>query len=153
MKWQESNKQLKDEITIAYPTSFDVRTLADEIIIIQELLLLNIGKTFNEEVLSNLIDKALPNISDGKREIIRNEMTKILDTNELSLEQSVAAQITQQQKPSIVGIKSSAGGSLVLEPEPSGIKTKQANQPKDPPKQGQAQEAKNQAGVKKQRNY
>lgn len=152
LKWQESNKQLRDEITIAYPTSFDVRTLADEIIMIQELLLLNIGKTFNEEVLSNLIDKALPNISDDKREIIRNEMARILDTNEFSLEQSVATQVSQP-KPSIVGTRSSAGGSLVLEPEPSGIKTKQANQPKDPPKQGQAQAVKNQAGVKKQRNY
>jgi mRNA-degrading endonuclease RelE of RelBE toxin-antitoxin system len=52
------------DATINYPDEFDIRSLADEIILGQELMLLDISETFNKTVQKNITMKALP--KEGK---------------------------------------------------------------------------------------
>ena len=55
-KWMGTNF----DATINYPDDFDIRSLADEIILGQELMLLDISETFNKVVQKNITKKALP---------------------------------------------------------------------------------------------
>ena len=59
-KWMETDF----DATINYPDEFDIRSLADEIILGQELMLLDISETFNKVIQKNITMKALP--KEGK---------------------------------------------------------------------------------------
>lgn len=71
------------EATINYPDEFDIRTLADEIILGQELMLLDISETFNKVVQKNITKKALPR--EGK-DVIDKILQEIDSKKEPSLE-------------------------------------------------------------------
>ena len=82
------NKWMKTdfEATINYPDEFDIRTLADEIILGQELMLLDISETFNKVVQKNIAKKALPR--EGK-----DTIDKILKEIEAKKEPSLEEQM------------------------------------------------------------
>ena len=70
------------EATINYPDEFDIRSLADEIILGQELMLLDISETFNKVIQKNITMKALP--KEGK-----DTIEKILKEIEAKKESSI----------------------------------------------------------------
>lgn len=79
--------KLDVEATINYPDEFDIRSLADEIILGEELMLLNISQTFNKTIQKNIALKALPKEA---KETIDTVLKEIKDKQELSLEESLA---------------------------------------------------------------
>lgn len=78
-KWMETSF----EATINYPDEFDIRSLADEIILGQELMLLDISETFNKIIQKNITMKALP--KEGK-DTIEKIIKEIEAKKEPSLE-------------------------------------------------------------------
>ena len=66
----------KLDMEIIYPESFDVKTLQQEILYAQELLLLEVSPTFQKELHKRIVVKALPKSSKAKIEKILKEVDK-----------------------------------------------------------------------------
>ena len=68
---------------IDYPDEFDVKTLADEIALAQELTLLDISKTFEKEVKKAVALKTLPKLDEKTMRVILDEIdARIEDEDE-----------------------------------------------------------------------
>lgn len=78
-KW----KAIEDvEIEVDYPEEFDVKTLAQEIMLAQELSLLDISQKFIKEVFKKVVAKALPKAT---KEVL-DEINKEIDEKDYSAE-------------------------------------------------------------------
>jgi hypothetical protein len=69
-KWTKS----EPECVVDYPESFNVKSLADEIALAQELALLQISETFTKEIEKMIALKALPKASDETMDTIKKEI-------------------------------------------------------------------------------
>jgi hypothetical protein len=67
------------EVITEYPDEFDVRALADEIAMAQELTLLEIGTTFKKEIMKQVALKALPKLDNVTKKKIIDEIESMDD--------------------------------------------------------------------------
>lgn len=72
--------------TINYPDEFDIRSLADEIILGQELMLLDISETFNKVIRKNIAIKSMPK---EKKEVVQEVLDEIEAKEELPLNETM----------------------------------------------------------------
>jgi len=67
-------KVITADVEVDYPDEFDVKTLAQEIMLAQELSLLDISQKFIKEVFKRVVAKALPKIPEEKLKEILKEI-------------------------------------------------------------------------------
>jgi hypothetical protein len=98
-RWQ--NKDTKTVIN--YPNEFDIRSLADELLLVQEFTLLDVSKTFNSEIKKNLATKALPKADKRTMDIIHSEIeerAEDLDLEKESFDFDEKARVEEEQNKS-----------------------------------------------------
>lgn len=78
-KWMSTNV----EVEVLYSSEFDVRSLADDILLGQELTMLSISPTFTKQIHKNIADKALPKADVQLRQQIHDE----IDAKNLELDE------------------------------------------------------------------
>lgn len=72
--WRLWNGLNDVDYVVDYPDSFDVKSLADELSLAQELSMLDISKTFDNEIKKLIVQKALPKLSSEIYEQIVKEI-------------------------------------------------------------------------------
>lgn len=70
------------EVITDYPDEFDVRSLADELAVATELVLLNISESFMKEVMKAVVRKAMPKLEDDTMKTIMDEIDAKSDPDE-----------------------------------------------------------------------
>jgi len=65
---------IKAEVVIDYPDEFNVKSLADEVALVQELTLLDISKTFTKQLHKALVGRTLPRLNQKTAATIEKEI-------------------------------------------------------------------------------
>jgi len=73
--WSGDVKELQDTEKLAsYPSTFDVRNLADELVIAQQLSLLGAPDKLRQEQMDRVVDKLFPQLSADLKKAIRDDI-------------------------------------------------------------------------------
>lgn len=119
---------IKTDVTVEYPDEFDVKSLADEVLLAESLTLLDISKTFNKEVHKIIVQKALPKATQATIDTINKEIDDKADAEELAMKSAAFPFDGQPGQGQMPGMMNKGMGQMdgKMPPKPQASK-KQGN--------------------------